>query len=142
MPHNDSGNRPSPSEIAGIIRLSKDAIVTCQLDGTITGWNPSAERMCGYEPEEILGQSFFKKLFAAGDPADPFPFIVERIRQGEIIEDLETQWISRDGRTLDVALTFAPLHNERDIAVGIICIATDLGIRNRLRRAERDQLFL
>ncbi len=39
------------------VQSSNDAIVTQALDGTITGWNPAAERLFGYSAEETVGKS-------------------------------------------------------------------------------------
>src|SRR5262249_44395550 len=38
------------------VQSSNDAIVTQALDGTITGWNPAAQRLFGYSAEEAVGQ--------------------------------------------------------------------------------------
>lgn len=42
--------------LASIIAFSSDAIYSTNLDGIITSWNKSAERLYGYFAEETIGQ--------------------------------------------------------------------------------------
>ncbi|MDP3539172.1 MAG: EAL domain-containing protein [Azonexus sp.] len=43
--------------LRAIMDSARDAIVTVNRAGQVIGWNPAAERMFGYSPGEIMGQS-------------------------------------------------------------------------------------
>src|ERR1019366_8719517 len=50
--------RPGERErlFSSVVESSNDAIITKALDGTITGWNPAAERLFGFAAAEAVGQ--------------------------------------------------------------------------------------
>jgi len=53
----ESGLQKEHILMAAIVESSEDAIVGRTLDGIITSWNPSAQRIFGYSAQEIVGQS-------------------------------------------------------------------------------------
>jgi PAS domain S-box-containing protein len=134
------GDNMLQPEVASLLRLAKEAIIVKKLDGTITGWNPSAERLYGYPAQEMIGQS--SSRLVPLDLRDQLSLIAGRIRRGETIEDFGTRRVRKDGQTIDVSLTMAPLRDEMRQIVGVLCLASDMSERNRLDRAERDQSFL
>lgn len=67
--------------LAAIVNSSDDAIVSKNLDSTITSWNDAAERMFGYSAAEIVGQSVLRLMPA--DRQSEEPDIIGRLRRGE-----------------------------------------------------------
>jgi PAS domain S-box-containing protein len=86
--------------LAAIVESSEDAIISKDLNGIITTWNPSAERIFGYTTEEIVGKPI--TLLIPPDRHDEEPGILERIRRGERIEHYETVRRRKDGALLDI----------------------------------------
>jgi PAS domain S-box-containing protein len=112
------------SHLAAVVEHSGDAIFTKNLDGIIQTWNPSAERLFGYGPEEIVGKSV-TVLFPA-DRLNEEDHIIGRLRQGQTIERLETIRVSKDGRHLPVAVSVSPLKNAHGEIVGASKIIHDI----------------
>ena len=139
MPEETENTDQLLPEVTSVFRLSREAIVTHQLDGTITAWNQSAERIFGYTSKEMIGQSV-EKLVPVGN-SDQFSLLAE-VRRGKTIEDFRTQRKHKDGRMIDVSLAVSPIRDQMGRVVGVLCISLDIGERIRLDRAERDQVFL
>jgi PAS domain S-box-containing protein len=116
-----------------IIAFSEDAVITKNLDGIITSWNPGAERIFGYTPAEIVGQSILKLIPAALH--DEEQMILGKLRAGEQISRFETTRLTKDGRELTVSLTISPLKDKGGRVVGVAKIARDITQHRQLSDA-------
>jgi PAS domain S-box-containing protein len=74
--------------LASIVENSDDVIVSKNLDGIITSWNRSAERLFGYTAEEVIGKSIM--ILIPPERNDEEPAILARLRRGERIDHFET----------------------------------------------------
>ncbi|HEY2113659.1 MAG TPA: PAS domain S-box protein [Candidatus Angelobacter sp.] len=131
---------PKPSvnsHLAAIIESSEDAIASKDLNGTITSWNKSAERLFGYKAEEIIGQPV--TLIIPPELHDDEPRILAKIRAGERIEHFETVRIHKNGHRLIVSLTVSPIKDESGRIVGAAKIVRDVTQKKKL---EEDALRL
>ena len=131
---------PSQGVLAAIVESSEDAIISKTLDGIVTSWNATAERLFGYSPEEAVGQSVVA-LLIPDDRKDEENVILERLRHGERIQLYETVRKTKDGRLLDISLTISPVRDANGEIVGASEIARDITEQKRvaseLREADR-----
>src|SRR5690606_30958828 len=87
--------------LAAIVESSEDAIVSEGLDGTILSWNRGAQRLYGYTPEEIVGRPV-SVLYPPTIPTEEGPNLLNRLRRGERIDQLETTRLRKDGSIVAV----------------------------------------
>jgi PAS domain S-box-containing protein len=123
------------SLLAAIVDSSDDAIVSKNLDGIITSWNNSAERMFGYTAQEAMGQHI--TLIIPGERRSEEEDIIRRLRRGERVDHLETVRRHKDGTQLDVALTISPIRDAGGRVIGASKIARDITHRRALERAQK-----
>jgi PAS domain S-box-containing protein len=127
---------PSPEFLASVVEHSDDAIITKDLNGCVTSWNKSAERIFGYTAEEMLGKPI--SIIAAPDRLDEMPRILQRVRSGERIEHFQTVRKAKDGRLIDISLTVSPVKDADGRIIGASKIARDIteNVRAAARLAE------
>ena len=118
------------SLLAAIVSSSDDVIISKTLDGIITSWNKSAERILGYTREEMLGQHITKII--PQDRRDEETDIIHRIRQGQRVEHFETVRQRKDGTLVDLALTISPIKDNSGRVVGASKVARDITERKRV----------
>jgi two-component system sensor kinase FixL len=115
--------------LAAIVESSDDAMVAKDLDGTILSWNGGAERIYGYAAAEAVGRPIY--LIVPPLFVDEISRILERIKAGERVRNLETVRLTKDGRLIDVALSISPMRDSAGHLVGASTIARDITKRKR-----------
>ncbi len=126
------------ARLASIVESSDDAIISKDLNGTITSWNSGAERLFQYTAEEAIGKSV--TILIPSDRYDEEPGILGRVRRGERVEHYETVRQRKDGTRVDISLTVSPIRDAHGEVVGASKIARDITERKKVaRRAALDQ---
>jgi len=115
--------------LTAIVQSSDDAIVSKDLNGTITSWNRAAERLFGYTAAEAIGQSI--RLIIPADRQAEEDRVLDIVRRGEIVDHFETLRLRKDGTLVPVALTVSPIHSATGAIVGISKIARELTVTRR-----------
>ena len=110
--------------LAAIVENSNDAIIGRSLDGLVTSWNPSAERMYGYPSDEIIGKPF--GLLIPEDRAGEVVNIGEKLMAGEPVEHFETSRVRKDGVVFPVSATISPIRSPDGTITGASMICRDM----------------
>ena len=104
------------SWLTAIVQSSNDAIIGKTLEGTITSWNPAAERLYGYTAAEAVGQPI--SLLVPPDLPDEVPALLARVKRGEVVAGYRTKKRAKDGRLIDVSLTMSPIQGPGGDLIG------------------------
>jgi len=128
-----------------VVKSSNDAIITKLLDGSITSWNPAAERLFGFAAAEAIGQSI--NIIVPPDRRAEVRDIIDRSGRGEHIQHHETSRVCKDGRHVEVSLSISPILSVAGKIIGISETVHDITERKQTRQAldqeieERRRIF-
>ena len=111
--------------LAAIITSSDDAIISKTLDGMITSWNNSAERLFGYSADEAIGRHI--TMIIPKNRLNEETVIIGKIRNNEKLEHFETIRLTKDGRLIPISLTVSPIRSSDGKVIGASKIVRDIG---------------
>lgn len=133
------------SHLAAIVTSSNDAIISKALDGTISVWNKSAEKIFGFSAAEAIG-----KNIAIIIPETHFQEeeeVIEKVKKGVFIDQYESVRKTKSGQLIDVSISISPIRNNSGNIKGISIIAREITEQKRFeeelieakKNAERDK---
>ena len=120
--------------LAEIVQSSDDAIMSGAPNGTVTSWNPGAERLYGFTSEEACGVNI-RKLIIPASHAGEDKAIIQKVFAGERVDNYETQRRHKDGTLIDVSVSASAIRDVDGETVGVSVITRDITDRKR-REAE------
>lgn len=119
-----TGDALADARLAAIVESSFDAIVSKDLNGIITSWNPAAERLFGFSADEAIGRPIL--IVIPETHRHEEDRIIARIRAGERMETFETIRQRKDGTRVPVSLTVSPIRAADGRIIGASKIARDI----------------
>ncbi len=126
--------------LAAIVDSSDDAIISKNLDGIITSWNKSAERLFGYTANETIGQHI--TLIIPRERWKEEDEFLRKIRRGERVDHFETVRVRKNGATIDLSLTISPVKDASGRVVGASKVARDISERKQNEQALSERALL
>ena len=116
--------------LAALVDSSGDAIIGRTLDGIITSWNKSAERIFGYSAQEAIGKPI-SMLHPAGRVEEELE-ILGCLLRGETVSNCDAVRCRKDGRHIEVSISISPIFDPLGNLVGASKVARDITERRRM----------
>jgi len=107
-------------DLTSIIESFQDAIVGTTTAGIVTSCNRAAVELYGYPSHELMGRD--ADILIPPDHQVAEAAILCRVVAGEQVEGHHTQRIHRDGTSLELSLTVAPVRDHTGAVVGAVSI--------------------
>ena len=123
--------------LSAIVETSDDAIISKDLNGTITSWNAGAERIFGYTEAEALGRHI--TMLIPKSRLHEEDEIISKLKKGERIDHFETIRLDQSGRPIAISLTISPIKNIYGEIVGASKVARD--ISERVQNHEKKEIL-
>ncbi len=130
--------------LAATLNSVGDAVLATDIEGRVTYLNHSAEVLTGWTLPEATGRPV-SEIFQTmrGDPLTPVESPVTKvIQEGVVLELAEGTLIQRkDGTTVPIDDSAAPIRDEKDQIIGVVIIFRDVSTHRRfeqqLRQAQK-----
>lgn len=123
------------NRLAAVVTHSSDAIIITDLKGNILGWNNGAQRMYGWSEVEACGMNYSAILPALSVRASEEA--IRSLVRGLEPSPEESRRITKDGRTIDVWLTYTSICNDEGDIVEIATFEHDLTEKQQMEKEIR-----
>lgn len=120
------------AQLAAIVSTTPDAIIALSEDGVVLSWNPGAEKIFGYEADEIIGKS--ERILFTEDADDEFEEKYQHLRHGERVIKRDAVRRRKDGSLVDVEINAAPMYRTDGRLIGFSAALRDVTERKRAEK--------
>ncbi len=124
--------RASNETLQAVLTASPAAIVVLDCERRVRLWTSGAERIFGWRADEMIGQ--VQPAFIPAEQKKDSLDLAGRALAGERLVDVAVQRVRRDGTTLDLSLSTAPLRGPDGVVSGIVVVYVDVTARHQLER--------
>ncbi len=119
------------------------AIFMLDSKGQVSNWNPGAERIKGYRPDEIVGQHF-SRFYTAEDQKAGVPVKALETARNTGRYEAEGWRVRKDGTRFWASVVIDAIHDDKGKVIGFAKVTRDMSEKReaQLRLEEsREQLF-
>ncbi|MDT8357883.1 MAG: PAS domain S-box protein [Methanomicrobiaceae archaeon] len=119
--------------LSEIVDSSHDAIIRLDVEGRILSWNAGAEKIYGYEPDEIIGENI-SILMPPDRKREESAMILDKTRKKQRIRNFQTIRVTKTGDKRFIDLSVSPLKDEEGNITGSAVIGRDLTKEKRMAK--------
>jgi PAS domain S-box-containing protein len=126
--------RHTNQTLQSLIAASPRAIFTLDLQERVKIWNPAAERMFGWTEAEVIDRP---NPVISQESVEEYQAIKQSVLQGITPPSLEVRRQKKDGSTIDIVFSAAPLTDSDDKISGLVAVVADITEQKRTEKALR-----
>jgi PAS domain S-box-containing protein len=119
-----SSEFPPAALLAAIIEMSDDAMFTCDVEGRVTTWSATAQRLFGHSDEDALGRPL--DVLFPSHMSGEVQSVLATVLAGDRIRHFESEVVRPDGMPLPVSLSLSPVLDEQGTSIGSVVIVRDV----------------
>ena len=116
--------------LASTIQSIPDSVCSIDLDGTVRTWNEGAEKMLGYNSEELLGKHITTVV-----PQGELEHCLTILKTKGFFTGYESVRMARDGRVVPVEVTGVAIKDKDQNVIGYASVMRDITERKRAEEA-------
>lgn len=117
-------DRAAQAHLASLVASAYDAIMSKDRDHRIAYWNHGAERIFGYTESDVLGLPV--DILAPEHLKDESLRLTNQMLAGAPVRNHRTQRLRKDGKTVEILITYSPILDRAGAVIGTSAIAKDI----------------
>src|SRR6476646_1853918 len=123
--------------LAAVVEYSEEGILAVSLDKKVLSWNRGAQAIYGYAAEEIIGKPVASTIIPP-ERMEEYDRFFARVLAGETLVQFESERHHKDGRRVEVSLTYCPIKNPKGEVIGVSAIVRDITRAKATQQALRE----
>jgi two-component system cell cycle sensor histidine kinase/response regulator CckA len=124
----EAASRRGNERFRALIQATPMPVISSDLEGKVTAWNPAAERVFGWRAEEVLGK---QAEIVPQDKAREITELSQKTMSGEVTLGLETIRVNRQGLRFPASVSSAPVFDEDGTISGMVRVIEDISERKK-----------
>jgi PAS domain S-box-containing protein len=119
-----------------LIQATPMPVISSDLSGKLTAWNPAAERVFGWRADEVLGKL---AEIVPEEKQQERRKLHEKTAAGEVTIGFETTSLNRQGECFPVSISVAPIFNQDANVSGLVAVIEDISNRKKTELELREK---